>query len=460
MRYRATAVAALLSVSCTTARPVASPPPPGSVVWEYDVSVADDAVLSVEATFRGPVDALQLDDDAAPFIDQLTRLDGSAWVPASATDAGWAARCASNCLVRYRVRLGAAAATLANVDSALSAGGAVFAPPSTWLVRPTNEPVGVRYRFRVTPAASFVTGVRAGERGYEADVATFDEAAFAVFGPARHLAVGPAVIAAAPGTRVSDAAITTWATTSLDAVTRYLGKPPAERVTLLVAPGTTPVMRGKTLAGGGPSLLVRVGTSIDDAALRDDWVLAHELIHVGFPRLDRAHAWFTEGLASYAEPVARAHVGLVTPEKFWDELIEGLPQGLPRPGDGGLDGTTETDRIYWGGSLWFLLADIAIREQTEGKRSLRDAVRGVVLPPDAGVEHTWPIARVLEAADAATGTRVFRELYDRHGVVVGPRVDLAALLTRLGVAKRDGRVVFDPKAPLARLREAITQNPR
>jgi len=62
---------------------------------------------------------------------------------------------------------------------------------------------------------------------------------------------------------------------------------------------------------------------------------------------------------------------------------------------------------------------------------------------------SWPVERVLEVGDRATGGRVIQELYQRMAPRA-ERVDLATPWGRLGVARRGDSVVFDDRAPLAR----------
>src|SRR5207342_3197552 len=99
-------------------------------------------------------------------------------------------------------------------------------------------------------------------------------------------------------------------------------------------------------------------------------------------------------------------------EAMWRGLAEGLPQGLPRPGDGGLDGTRAWGRTYWGGALFWLLADVEIREKTGNRRGLEDALRGV-LKAGGNIGVSWPIDRALAAGDRATGVNILRDLYAR-----------------------------------------------
>jgi predicted metalloprotease with PDZ domain len=164
--------------------------------------------------------------------------------------------------------------------------------------------------------------------------------------------------------------------------------------------------------------------------------------------------WIDEGLATYLEPVARARAGDVDVKRFWRDLVEGLPQGLPGPGDRGLDHTHTWGRTYWGGALFCLLADVEIRERTHNARSLDDAVRGI-LAAGGNIAAAWPLERALAAGDAAIGVPVLRELREKLGARAGT-TDLPALWQRLGVRVQDGDVHFDDGAPLAAIRRAIT----
>ena len=48
----------------------------------------------------------------------------------------------------------------------------------------------------------------------------------------------------------------------------------------------------------------------------------------------------------------------------WAEDRREMPRGLPNRGEGGMDDTHTWARTYWGGALFCLQADVAIREQT------------------------------------------------------------------------------------------------
>jgi hypothetical protein len=257
---------------------------------------------------------------------------------------------------------------------------------------------------------------------------------------------------------VSEKALLEWIDGAARAVTAYLGRYPVRRVRLHVRTGTgRGIGHGVTHGGRVPSIRIEVGRGADESDLREDWVLTHEMTHLVFPDLTSDDSWAEEGLATYVEPLARARRGVLSPDDVWGELMAGLPKGLPGRGDGGLHGTEDWGRTYWGGALFWLLADIEIREKTRGRRGLPDALRGI---QDAGgdIRVRWDLRRALDAGDRALGLTVFRDLYAQMGEASGPR-DLDRLWRRLGVRRVGSRIAYDDSAALAEVRRAIVRVP-
>jgi hypothetical protein len=418
--------------------------------------------LDVTATFRSPLGAsLEIEPGAEKFLEGLGVRQGDVYVPSKWGEPRIVPMCARGCDIHYRFRLSDAARELADVDLAMAAGGALFAPPSTWLVHPVSLPENGRYRFHVTvpPGVRFATGVRRAAGGdyntFEASTDSFEESSFAGFGSFRGRLIHDEEVdvVIAPGLRLPDEAVMAWATRQVMAVSGYFGVDLARpSLSLFVLPGSSEVMRGKTLGGGGASVFLRVGTSVTAETLKDDWVLCHELIHAALPSPERREAWFSEGLATYLEPVIRAKSGMISEEKFWGDLVEGLPQGLPAAGDEGLENNEAWGRIYWGGALYFLLVDIAIREASSGAHSLQDGLATVA--QRGNVESYEPLQEIIDAADRGAQSHAFRELYDRFARAPGT-VDLPALWLRLGVVPDGKSVRFDDTAPATLLRKSM-----
>ncbi len=447
-------------------------------IWTYDVrpespaARGDELALAVDAVFAaGGSDAFGVDEEAAPFVRGVEyAARASDFRPALREGTHWTAPCrAAGCRVRYRFALTEAAATIDDPSVAGTAGGAVVAPPSTWLLRPLL-PEGsaameglFRFRVRAQPGIRFAIGTAPAPGGapdeFEAATKTLESASFAVFGALRLAAVesGPSRVdvAMAPrGLTLPEADTLAWIGRSVAGLADYYGHFPVKRTLIIVVPGKHGETNGVTLGEGGPSVLLSVPAALTATATRDDWVVTHELLHVTQPFLGRPHAWLEEGMATYVEPIVRARAGLVTVEKFWRDLVEGLPQGLPRAGDLGLERTRTWGRTYWGGALFWLVADLRIRERTRDRRLIDDVLRGAVAT-GADVETHWSIERFLDAGDRATQTGVLHELYREMALAPGG-VDLDALWSRLGVHADRSGVSFDDAAPLAPLRRAIT----
>ncbi len=245
-----------------------------------------------------------------------------------------------------------------------------------------------------------------------------------------------------------------WIESAAEAVTAYYGRFPVGRARVLVLPGSGRGIRGGTTYGyRGAAIRVTVGRETRPADFAADWVLTHEMVHLAVPELADEHDWLGEGLATYVEPIGRAQSGQIPAAQVWADLVWGLPQGLPKPGDRGLDHTPTWGRTYWGGALFCLLTDIEIRGRTGNRKGLQDALRAVV-GAGGNVEHRWPIERFLDIGDGAVGVPVLHETYERMKASPAP-VDLDDLWRRLGIRDTPKGVVLDDSAPLAETRRAI-----
>jgi hypothetical protein len=248
-----------------------------------------------------------------------------------------------------------------------------------------------------------------------------------------------------------------WITSSARAVTVYYEQFPVSHLQIRVRVFEGRGVRGgRTTGWGGASIDIAVGRESTLSDFTEDWVLTHEMVHLGFPSVPEEHHWIEEGSATYIEPIGRARAGDLSPEKVWGDLVDGLPKGLPQPGDRGLDFTPTWGRTYWGGALFCLLADIEIRKRTGNKKGLEDAVRAIV-KAGGTIDSNWPLTRALETGDRGTGVPVLRELYNKMKSAPAP-VDLSALWKELGIERRNGRIEFKDAAPLAAIRKAITQS--
>src|SRR6202011_4012781 len=84
---------------------------------------------------------------------------------------------------------------------------------------------------------------------------------------------------------------------------------------------------------GGGLIKIGVGAQTQPAELTEDWMLTHEMVHLAFPSVADEHHWIEEGISTYVEPIARIRASHMKEEQMWADLVDGLPKGLPAPGD-------------------------------------------------------------------------------------------------------------------------------
>ena len=252
--------------------------------------------------------------------------------------------------------------------------------------------------------------------------------------------------------------IVEWVRRSADVVSRYYGRFPAARVTVRLVPmDGAGVHGGKTFANPRAYIRVQLGREVTEQQLLADWVLVHEMTHLALPDTGEAHAWLSEGLATYVEGVARVQAGNRSEVDMWTEEMRAMPRGLPEPGDDGLDHTHTWGRTYWGGAMFCLLADVEIRRRTKLRFGLQQALRAI-LRESGGLATDWPIERVLRTGDAAVGTKTLEDLY-AHMKDTPVTPDLMTLWRELGVLPEGSSVRLTDDAPLAPVRRAIMSAP-
>jgi hypothetical protein len=258
---------------------------------------------------------------------------------------------------------------------------------------------------------------------------------------------------------VPRASLLAWISNAANAVSEYFGRFPVQHPRVMVRPteGRAGVFHGTTFGGHGGFTRISVGQATTEKQLDDDWMMTHEFIHMAFPDLSGEsdeHHWMEEGMATYIEPIARAQIGRMTNERVWGDFARDMPQGLPQSGDQGLDRTPTWGRTYWGGAIFWLLADVGIREATHNKKGLQDAMRAI-LEAGGNITEDWTVDRVVKVGDRATGTTVLADLYGQMKATA-VHTDLDDLWRRLGVQVKNGAVTFDDRAPLAEIRKTIT----
>lgn len=403
-----------------------------------------------------------------PFVRDVALAHGDRSALVAMSDGTWVVpACSANrgCRLRYRLLLAEAARHLDNFELAQDHRGTLLAPPSSWLLRPLATRASFRVDVSVPEGTDFITGlarVPDGNSAYVGDIGDLDDTPYAAFGAQRRKSLTPPSgaleIAFTPGDLApgSGAAIEDWIARAAGAMSAYYGRFPVPHAAIIVkldegrGPG-----EGHAMGNGGAAILVSVGERSTALDLADDWILVHEMVHLAFPDVRRP--WAEEGLATYLEPIIRARAGMLAPDEVWRGLIEGLPRGQPAVDDQGLDHTDTWGRRYWGGAMFWLVADLDIRKQTEGRKSLDDAMRAIVTM-GGNISARWDLDRALAVGDEAVGVPVLRRLREKLGHAPAP-IDLDSMWKSLGVSIQKGRVTYDEAAPLAAIRRDIVARP-
>ena len=246
-----------------------------------------------------------------------------------------------------------------------------------------------------------------------------------------------------------------WVDRSANAVTQYFQRFPVKTLTLSISDGARNRVNGVAYHGSEPLITINIRKSFTEKTLKRDWVMVHEMVHLSFPPLHRRHLWLLEGLATYVEPIARVRAGLLAEDKAWEWLIKGTPQGLPEAGNRGLDNTPTWGQRYWGGAIFFLLADMRIHQQTNNKYGIEAAL--LAIQKGGGsmqLEQKWDVVKALSMGDKATGTSVLVTLYNemKDKAVI---TDLDKIWRELGVKINGKEISYNDNAKLATLRKSI-----
>jgi hypothetical protein len=470
MRPRALGLFGCLWFECACAVRAPEPPVPARVrSCDYRIELGSEAAtLAVDAHCTGTgITGFSAGEDAAVPFTMVDDATGRRLTPRGGT---WAlAQPMNDARIHYTVDLATLSAENSGLDvgSALRVGASMLAPASTFLIAPEPLAVGVPVRVSVSVPSGidFETGLTCASddcrtrREYRLEAHEMSVATYSVLGHFAHATVhlpdSELEIATLDGPfELASQELSQWVTDSARAVNAFYGRSPAPHTLIAVVPVPErhSVVFGKLLPESAPGVALLVGAHADKAHLYRDWILVHELFHVGFPSFYRQGKWLDEGSATYFEPLIRARAGWLSEKQVWSDFMADMPKGLPAIGDG-LAHIKDIRGIYWGGAIICLLADVEARARSHGKLGLEDGFRAV-LAAGGNASEVWTLEQVTRVIDRALGQTTLAELEARHVAAATP-VDLKALWKRLGLSRSADGVVFDDTAELASIRHAI-----
>jgi len=434
--------------------------------FEYDVTPppAGSWTVRVEARLRNTPGPRLVDPDAASALRNVVLVEPGGEHPLPRDGDAWLApACHDACTLRYELDLAALADGCRGHECAKRVGEAFLGAASEWMLRPeAASDAEIRVAVKSGDASRFATGLRRDARGgYVLRARELGEAAYTAFGELRRSRVevpGGAldVVLLGPPLAMGDAAALAWVKDAATCVARLYGTFPAQ-ATIFVTPvrGADEVVFGRVMSLAGASVVLLFGSETSVATEHSDWVVVHELSHLGTASLVGEAHWLEEGLATYYEPILRERAGWMSEAELWKHFVGQMPRGQHKTGEpASLEARDDIDSTYWGGALFALLADLKIRTTSHGARSLDDAMRAVH-DRLGDATHATRLVDFLRVGDEATGTGALAEVYT-HFAMAGETVDLAATWQALGVVTgADGTVTLHDDAPLAAVRRAI-----
>ena len=447
-------------------------PPPDGAAWSYDVRVSDDlARIEVTMAIRGaPPEALVLGDARGA---KYVKLPAAAWQGASkelaSKDGVFALDgVGDDARISWRVDM---EAMTTDGGPAMRVGRSLCASPGLWLLRPRRIRAGDEASLALHVADGDDASVpweRRDDGSYRLPETAFHWRGFAAFGTLGRHTID------VPGGRLDVAVLDRPLAASWSALEKWLAAAaraqaplwrafPVKSAQVVVRPvsSASAVPFGETLRGGGAAVIFLVGDEAHERLFDDDWVAVHEFAHLGVPAIAPEDAWMSEGFIQYYTEVLMGRAGLYDERRAWEEMVAGFERGR-RDGTGaplgdesaGMARSHSYLRVYWAGAAIALLADVELRRESKGERSLDDAMREIGRA-FAGRNDGVPAKEIVAHLDRWLGRPLFARLTEEH-LASREFPGVADTLARLGVVVGGGKFTgFDDTAPDAGMRRAI-----
>lgn len=257
-----------------------------------------------------------------------------------------------------------------------------------------------------------------------------------------------------------------WVRSTVENVARVYGRFPNPNASLILIPVRSSsrdraVAFGRVVRDGGESIELMINPAVPIDYFYKEWTPTHEFSHLLLPNLETDQRWISEGFAQYYQNVLLARAGQYSALQAWQKIHAGLERGRESaPGMSPNDAASSRSRdtrmkIYWSGAALALIADVALRQRSDGSESLDTVLDGLqrcCLPSN----YAWSGTELLSKLDEQLEEPLFMRLY-RQYADADAFPDASILLRELGVVSRHGTVQLDELAALAGIRESITR---
>ncbi len=217
-----------------------------------------------------------------------------------------------------------------------------------------------------------------------------------------------------------------------------------------------PVPWGEVVRWNSSQIVLHVNPSFSYQRIRADWTAVHELSHLLLPYVGSKNSWFSEGLASYYQNIARGKVGLLSERETFQKLFHGFRRGernaqrRPIKLSEASSRRGNNMRVYWSGAAYFLNVDLKLRQESNGQQSLASVLKQYkkCCLPNHSVTAVW---KVIDRLDDLSGSRIFSREYEK--IINSKRFpDYEKSFEQLGIKTGWGGISFERDEKKAKFR--------
>ena len=223
-------------------------------------------------------------------------------------------------------------------------------------------------------------------------------------------------------TAAQKAKLRVWLAAMCETVTRLHGELPRPEIRLALQPypASSAVPFARVLRNTPEGVLFYINPDKPLADFVNDWTAYHELSHLFIPYPGMDDIWFSEGLARYYQNVLQYRAGLLTAAQATGKLRAGFERGRADTRNASLSLGELSPvmreqlafmRVYWSGALYFLEADIELRNST--RFTLDDVLRGFG-ECCLTEERDWTGLELAAEFDRIAATNLFVPLYEQY----------------------------------------------
>lgn len=223
--------------------------------------------------------------------------------------------------------------------------------------------------------------------------------------------------------------------------------------------GSEPVPWGEVNRESPSEVVLVINKHASLKQLKDDWTIYHEFSHLLIPYDAGDERWLSEGLASYYQNILQSRIGMFDEQKMWQKLYEGFERARKQTNhrqhklsylSENMESNHNYMRIYWSGALYWLKADVALRQLNNGS-SLDNALLKL---RQCCFRYPLSATEIIQQLDTLTNSKIFSQLFQQFSTSYQiPAYN--ALLQSLGIQQRIGDISLNNIAKFSKIRKAI-----